>query len=155
MLEWLRLSGRIRLPEVRAGEQGRIASYVFFIMGSLLTVVLFKPMVAVASMLMLCLGDAASGIIGSVLLGSNVRDDNGPRRRRKPLTISAGMLAACSLIGYATSGLTHLAPSVYLAGAIGATLADSIPLFMRGRPLDDNFTIPILSGLCMTAAALA
>jgi len=72
-----------------------VAGYVYFIIGSLLTVLLFKPMVAVLSMLMLCLGDAASAIIGSVLQGSNVRDiAPGAARRSKPLAVQAGMLTA-------------------------------------------------------------
>lgn len=155
VLETLRIRGKLRLPAVRSSEEGHVAGYVYFILGSLLTVLLFKPMIAVASMLMLCLGDAFSAIIGSVLQGSNVRERvPGEARRAKPLTVQVGMLAACAIIGYGSSGITHLSPAVYMVGAVGATLADSIPVFIKGRPVDDNFSIPILSGMVMTAASL-
>lgn len=153
VLEALRLKGLIRLPEVRQSEQGRVAGYFFYISGCLLTVILFSEMIAALAILMLCIGDAASGIVGSVVVGSNVRDSSGPRRR-KPRVVAAAMLSVCVLLGFLTSGFTHLPPHVYLAGAAGATLADSVPLFIRGRSLDDNFAIPLASGALMTAASM-
>lgn len=153
VLEVLRLKGMIRLPEVRESEQGRVAGYFFYISGCLLTVILFSEMIAALAILMLCIGDAASGIVGSVVVGSNVRDSNIPRKR-KPRVVAAAMLSVCTLLGFLSSGFTHLPPHVYLAGAAGATLADSIPLFIKGRSVDDNFAIPLASGALMTAASM-
>jgi dolichol kinase len=34
-------------------------------------------------------------------------------------------------------------------GALGATLADGVPWQIRGRVLDDNLTIPLVSALLM------
>ncbi len=73
ILEAGRLSGRIKLPEVRESEKSKVAGYIYYIIGSLITVVLFQPMIALTSMLMLSLGDAVSGIAGSVLENSDVR----------------------------------------------------------------------------------
>ncbi|MDH7596519.1 MAG: hypothetical protein QHG98_02070 [Methanothrix sp.] len=153
VLEALRLRGMIRLPEVRESEQGRVAGYFFYISGCLLTVILFSEMIAALAILMLCIGDAASGIVGSVIVGSNVRDSGIPRKR-KPRIVAAAMLSVCTLLGFIFSGAMHLPPHVYLAGAAGATLADSVPIFVRGRSVDDNFTIPLISGALMTAASI-
>jgi dolichol kinase len=154
VLEAGRLKGKIRLPEVREHELDKTAGYVYYILGSLITVIVFKPMVALTAMLMLSIGDAASGIIGSVLRGSNVRNDRG-EKRTKPLIISVGMFAVCLLIGYASSGITNLSPMIYLAGAVGATIADAVPIFIGTKCLDDNLTIPLFAGALMSLAILA
>ncbi len=151
VLEAGRLNGKIRLPEVRDQEEEKVAGYIYYITGSLLAVILFPPMVAVAAMLMLSLGDAASGLIGSVLEKSNVRGYN-QRWRIKPFTIVLGMFLVCLAIGRLSSGLTHLSFPVYLAGAVGATVADSVALFINNRCLDDNLTIPLFAGAMMAAA---
>jgi dolichol kinase len=163
-LERRRLSGRIRLPAVRVSEANRVAGYVYYIFGALLTVLLFPPIIAIAAMLMLSLGDAASGIIGSVVRGSAVRTRimEGEGWRPKPLPVVAGTFAVCLLAGYAARlvegtffpGPEFLTPAVYLVGAAAATFADAVPLSFRRRVIDDNFTIPVLSGLAMSIAIL-
>ncbi len=153
ILEQGRLKGKIRLPEVRAHEEEKVAGYIYYIVGSLLTVILFAPMVAVAAMLMLSLGDAVSGLLGSVLENSNVRGCN-ERWRVKPIPLVAGMFLACLAIGYLSSGLTGLPFRVYLAGAVGATVADCVALVFCRRNLDDNLTIPLFAGTLMSAAIM-
>lgn len=150
ILEAGRLSGRIKLPEVRESEKSKVAGYIYYIVGSLITVVLFQPMIALTSMLMLSLGDAVSGIAGSVLENSDVRSRG--QRCIKPFPIVTSMFLACLIIGYLSSRITGLPFEVYLAGAIGATIADSVALFIRNRGLDDNLTIPIFAGALMSAA---
>jgi dolichol kinase len=110
-------------------------------------------MIALTSMLMLSLGDAVSGLVGSVLLNANVREHN-VRWRFKPLPIVASMFLACMAIGYLSSSITRLPWEIYLFGALGATLADSMALVVCNRGLDDNLTIPIFSGIMMSLAAL-
>lgn len=152
IIEIGRLSGRITLPEVREQEKGKVAGYIYYIIGSLITVMLFQPMIALTSMLMLSLGDAVSGIAGSVLMNSDVRSRG--KRCVKPFPIVTSMFCACLLIGYLSSSITRLPFEVYLAGAIGATIADSVALFIRNRGLDDNLTIPLFSGVLMSLARL-
>lgn len=153
LLEAGRLKGRIRLPEVRDQEEEKVAGYIYYIVGSLLTVVLFSPMIALASMLFLSLGDTVSGLVGSILENSNVRGRN-EKWRIKPMPIVAVMFSACILIGYLSSSLTKLPIGVYFAGAVGATVADSVAIIVRRRGLDDNLTIPLFAGALMSAAAL-
>jgi dolichol kinase len=152
-LEAGRLKGRIRLPEVRDHEQEKVAGYIYYIIGSLITVVVFQPMIAVTAMLMLSLGDAASGLVGSVLENSNVRGRN-ERWRIKPFPIVTAMFLTCLAIGYLSSAITNLPFQVYLAGAVGATIADSIALVFYNRGLDDNLTIPIFAGFMMSLVVL-
>lgn len=153
VLEAGRLKGRIRLPEVRDQEQDKVAGYIYYIFGSLITVVVFQPMIAVTAMLMLSLGDAVSGLVGSVLENSNVRSCN-QRWRIKPFPIVTAMFLACLAIGYLSSAITNLPFQVYLAGAVGATVADSIALVFYNRGLDDNLTIPLFAGSMMSLAVL-
>ena len=153
ILEAGRLKGMVNLPAVRDHEQEKVAGYIYYIVGSLLTVVLFPPMIAVASMLMLSLGDAMSGLAGSVLENSNVRGHN-ERWRVKPMPIVACMFLTCLAIGFLSSSITGLSFPVYLAGAIGATVADSVALVFYNRNLDDNLTIPLFAGALMSAAML-
>ncbi len=153
LIEAGRLKGKIRLPEVRDHEEEKVAGYIYYILGSLLTVILFQPMIAVTSMLMLSLGDAISGLVGSILVNSNVRGLN-ERGKIKPLPIVACMFFACLLIGFLSSSITALPFGVYLAGAVGATIADSMALVFYGRNIDDNFTIPLFAGVMMSAVIL-
>jgi len=163
-LERRRLSGNIRLPSVRDHEADRVAGYIYYIFGALLAVLLFPPQIAIAAMLMLSLGDAASGIIGSVVRGSAVRTEimAGQSWRPKPLPVVAGTFAVCLLVGYGAQliegrffpGPEVLSFSVFLAGAAAATFADAVPLSIRKRVIDDNFSIPVLSGSAMFVASL-
>jgi dolichol kinase len=156
LLEAARLKGKIRLPEVRDHEETKVASYIYYMAGSLFCVLLFSPMVAVTAMLFLILGDTVSGLAGSILKNCDVRGAPAPagRGRIKPLPIVAAMFAACLLIGYLASGFSGLSFPVYLAGAAAATFADSVAIIIGKRSLDDNFTIPIFSGALMSAVAL-
>jgi len=163
-LERRRLSGKIGLPAVRDHEADRVAGYIYYIFGALLTVFLFSPAIAIAAMLMLSLGDAASGIFGSVVRGSAVRTRimEGQGWRPKPLPVVAGTFAVCLLVGYCAQliegrffpGPEVLSFSVFLAGAAAATFADAVPLSIRKRVIDDNLSIPVLSGSAMFVASL-
>ena len=156
LLEVQRLNGKIRLPEVRDHEETKVASYIYYMVGSLLCVLLFPPMIAVTAMLFLTLGDTVSGLAGSILKNCDVRGMPAPagRGRIKPLPVLAAMFTACLLIGYLASGFSGLSFPVYLAGAAAATFADGVAIIIRNRSLDDNFSIPVLSGALMIAVAL-
>jgi dolichol kinase len=160
LVEVQRLRGRISLPEVREHEKTRVGSYIYYMAGSLLTVLLFPQMIAITAMLFLALGDTVSGLAGSILRNCDVRGAPGQRAsglgwRIKPLPILSATFAACAVIGALASGFTALPWSVYLCGAAGAAFADGVAIIVRGRGLDDNFSIPVLSGALMSGAAWA
>ena len=168
VLEAQRLQGRFSLPEVREQEKTRVASYIYYMAGCLLTVLLFPKTIAVVAILFLALGDTVSGLVGSILKNCDVRSSSTPAAwpaaslcvrslawRVKPLPVLAATFGACLLIGILTASFTGLVWPVYFFGAAGAAFADGVALLAQGRSLDDNFSIPVLSGAVMSGAALA
>ncbi|VVB84784.1 Uncharacterised protein [uncultured archaeon] len=108
---------------------------------------------------MLALGDTASGLAGALLNGGNVRYSS-QEFNFKPFPIIAVMFLVCVFIGIMllrlplAPDMNNVSPGVYVAGAVGATLGDAIPLRIQGRPIDDNLLIPLFSGVFMTMASL-
>lgn len=158
-VEWLRLSGIISLPEMllRPHETKQVAAYIYFQVAALISIIAFEKTIAITAILMLALGDTASGLAGALMNGGNVRY-NRQKFNVKPFPIMAVMCLVCVLIGVILRSLP-LAPDmndisirVYVAGALGATLGDAIPLRIQGNPIDDNLLIPLLSGVFMTIA---
>jgi len=105
---------------------------------------------------MLAFGDAASGLTGSMMKGGNVRQSY--NRLHKPFPIMAVIFVVCFSIGIVLSSIP-LAPDmspvpffVYAVGALGATIGDTVPIRIKGKAIDDNLMIPLLSGICMTVA---
>ncbi|MBU3966244.1 MAG: hypothetical protein KKG76_02545 [Euryarchaeota archaeon] len=161
IVEWLRLSGKLRLPEIllRPHENKQVAAYIYFQLAALISIFAFEKTIAIAAILMLALGDTASGLAGALMDGGNVRHSR-QRFIMKPFPIMAIMFAVCVMIGILLQYLP-LAPDmnsisfgVFVIGALGATLGDAIPLRIQGRPIDDNLMIPILSGVFMTIGTL-
>lgn len=160
LIEWLRLSGKIKLPEIllRPHEEKNVAAYIYFQMAALISILMFEKTIAVAALLMLVLGDTASGLAGAMTKKSaDVRNSGA---KVKPLLIMAVIFTVCTLVGFILLNLplahdmAYLPLHVYVAGALGATLGDAIPIRVMGKPVDDNLMIPLLSGLFMTAAGL-
>ena len=159
IIEVQRLRGRIRLPEVRDHEKTRVAGYIYYMAGCLLTVLAFPKMIAVTAVLFLALGDTVSGLAGSILKNSDVRGENAEKSdghgwRVKPLPVLAATFAACVVIGFLSSRFTGLQWPVYLTGAAVAAFIDGVAIIVGGRGLDDNFGIPVISGAAMSAVAL-
>ena len=161
VIEWLRLSGKIRLPDIllRPHENHQVAAYIYFQISALISILIFEKTIAIAAILMLALGDTASGLAGALMNRGNVRYSRG-KLMVKPLPIIAVMFAVCVITGLLLMRLPfapdmeHFPVLVYVAGALGATLGDAIPLRIQGRPIDDNLLIPILSGVFMTIVSL-
>lgn len=157
LIEWLRLKGKIKLPQtlLRPHEEKKVAAYIYFQMGALISMLVFDKTIAIAALLMLALGDTASGLAGALIKGGNVRDGNA-KNTIKPAPIMAVMFSVCILIGLALLSLPpaldmrYLSFPVYAAGALGATLGDAVPVRIMGKSIDDNLMIPLLSGAFMT-----
>ncbi len=156
LLEAMRLKGLVKLPETREHEKNRVAGYIYYMAGCLFSVFFYSPAVAITSVLFLSLGDTVSGLTGSILKNTDVRGDPGrkERRRVKPLPVLAATFLACLCIAFLGSRLTGLSLGVTAAGAAAAVLADGVAVIAGNWSLDDNFSIPALSGAVMTAAAI-
>lgn len=161
VLEAQRLQGRFSLPEEREHEKTQVASYIYYMAGCLLAVLIFPRMIAVTAILFLALGDTVSGLVGSIIKNCDVRSSPAPAAgaacglawRVKPMQVLAATFGACLLIGILTASFTGLQWPAYLCGAAGAAFADGVAVLVRGRSLDDNFSIPVLSGALMSGAA--
>ncbi len=157
VIEWLRLNGKIKVPEIllRPHENKQVAAYIYFQIAALISILVFDKTIAIAAILMLAIGDTASGLAGAIIRGGDIRS-NSKNPAFKPLPIIAVMFAVCVLIGLVllnlppANDMSYLSFNVYLAGAAGATLGDAVPVRISGRPLDDNLLIPLVSGVFMT-----
>ncbi len=166
-IEWARLNKRVGLVELaRQAEDRRVAAYVYFAVASLITVFLFPKMVAIAALLMLCIGDSLVGLLGVLMLvsrrtervdvkarrfgrGGIIKDMKASMAAAKDAELMLSMLLVCFLIG-----TLFVPPHIAFAGAIGAMLADAIPWQIWGRVLDDNLTVPLFAGVLMSAISL-
>jgi dolichol kinase len=165
ILEYMRLTGRDLHPTsfMRPSERGRLAGYFYAAAALFLAVLLFSKPIAVAAVLFLVFGDSITGLAGAVLSmyrgkrSVDVRD--GAERglayavtHPKPLSLMLVMFAVCSVIGLALR--PELSYFAIAAGAAGAVIADAFPWRVAGFTIDDNLSIPLLSGALMTIATL-
>jgi len=144
-LELLRLRGVILVPFLRDREKKKIGAHAFFMLGTFISIVLFDRQIAIASILMLTIGDAASGIAQVVRRGA-LEGLEGSTGAIKSPDVMVIMLGVCFLVGY----LTVDSPVTAISGAIGAAIADGVHLRIYGISLDDNLTIPLYSGFLMS-----
>lgn len=172
VLEYIRLTGNPIFPRILLRgheEKGVLGGYFYALLSSFLAVLLFDKAIAIAAMLFLDLGDGITGIAGAVmtmLMGRKEVDKRDYNMKERSLAgelwyavshpkspiLMAVMFAACGLIGLV------LYPSLPLiagaAGALGAVIADAFPWRLFGRVVDDNLSIPLLSGALMWLAAV-
>ncbi len=151
VLEALRLSGRMEFPgHLRRdpSENKRLYGYFLGILSMLLAIFLFDKAIAIASILFMLIGDSASGLAGAAIIRRGVR----PLADTKPPSVMAVMLSACILSGLLLYPVLSL--PVVIAGALGATIAEAFPWRILGRKINDNLSIPLVSGAIMTLAAI-
>jgi len=130
-------------PIMRKNEIDRISGTPFYIGSVLLSVIIFPKLIAILSILYLAIGDPTSSIFG-ILWG-----DLGPRfANGKSLIGTAAGMGICSVITFVTMLFNSIpagpALLISLAGGLAGGGAEMIPL-----EIDDNFSIPIVSGLAL------
>jgi dolichol kinase len=176
-LEVVRLSGNPIFPRIllrKHEEKGVVGGYFYAIVGAFLAVLLFDKTIAIAAILFLDLGDAITGLIGSVVamyqgrmkaytrtyvaagsaspLRTLADDLSYALRNHKSPLIMGVMFLVCALVGlllYPSLSLLMIA-----AGAMGSVIADAFPWRIYGVAIDDNVLIPLLSGILMTLATV-
>jgi dolichol kinase len=172
VLEAIRLSGNPIFPAMllRGHEKkGVVGGYFYALLSSFLAVLIFDKTIAVAAMLFLTLGDGITGLAGAamtMLVGPRDADKRSgvPSERSllgellysithpKSPMLMAVMFAVCGAIGLAL--YPSLSPAMIVAGALGAVIADAFPWRISGFIVDDNLSIPLLSGALMWLAGL-
>jgi dolichol kinase len=116
---------------MRSTEVKTLNTSTYFVLGSLVAMTFFPKPVAVVAILYLAFGDPLAAIVG-MRFGKT-------RFFGKSIEGSAACFLVCLVIG-----LPFFAPPVALFGALTATLSELMPF-----PINDNFRIPILSGLAL------
>jgi len=141
-MEFLRLRynfGNEFIPKVvgktvRDYEKVELSAATYFIISSFFTVLLFEKYIAIAAISYNSIGDLFSAVIGKKY---------GKRKYmggKKSLEGSLACFISCLIIG-----LLIFNPMVAIAGAIAATFAEGYLI-----KVNDNLSIPILSGVVLT-----
>lgn len=120
-------------------KPGKIMGDTWFLLGIALAILFFSKSIAICVLLFCVFGDAASAIIGTKwgsikLIG------------KKSLQGSLAHLSICLLLGFALANLPGFTLPILLilVGASVATIVELIPI-----PIDDNLTIPVITGVVM------
>lgn len=126
---------------MRDRETVRITGASYVALGAALAFLIFDSVVAAMAVCFLAIGDPVSGMIGGKW--------GGLLTRKKSLASSAGCLAVClavAVVFYCGFGVPLGAAGI---GAFFAAVVESLPL-----PVDDNLTIPVISGGAATLTQL-
>jgi len=121
----------------RRADEATFSSATLFLCGSFLAIFLFSQEIATTALVYLTVGDTIAKFIGL--------EHGRTRVFTKTLEGSLAHLFVCASAGFAWSLLVPITPVQYLLGAVAATLTELAPL-----DLNDNFTVPIVSGVVMT-----
>lgn len=135
IISWL--LRRYERKEYRNSFPGKGA--IFFAAGVLLTLQLFRRDIALASIMILALGDSVSHIVGKNFGSTNV---NGNGKKKLEGTI-AGVAA-----GFA-GALLFVNPLYALVGSIGGLFVESLEFDLNKRAVDDNIIVPVVAGTLM------
>lgn len=126
-------------PLLKRGEDRKVTAATYMIVVGLGCFLLFDPAVAVAALFFLSVGDPLAALVG--------RHARGPRLWGKSPWGSMTFFtaaAALAVVLWATGVASPL--WVLLAGGAVAAAAEVLPI-----PLDDNVTVPLISGGAMMA----
>jgi diacylglycerol kinase (CTP) len=133
-------------PLMRSHETHRLSGIPYFLGSALAAVAIFPQPVAVLSLLYLAIGDPVASVFGILYGDRSARLKNG-----KSLIGTMAGVGICTLISLVYLSGLHLSYGTVIllsliGGAAGGT-AEILPI-----DIDDNFTIPIISGLVLWLA---
>ncbi|HTY08370.1 MAG TPA: hypothetical protein VMF29_04320 [Candidatus Edwardsbacteria bacterium] len=125
-------------PLLRRHEISALTGATYLMLSSAVCILIYRSEVAIAAISFMVIGDAMAAVVG--------RSIGKPVFFGKSLEGAAACLAGCLLIGTAVVLLpgSRLGFWPMACGALTATIAELLPF-----QLDDNITIPLLSGLAM------
>jgi dolichol kinase len=124
------LSGEL----IRPGEKENLLGSTCLLISSTITVFLFPKEIAVAALGFLIVGDTVAALVGRRIGRIHLFG-------KKTLAGSLALFGSAFAVGSVIPGIDM---RTALVGAVVAAVAEALPL-----PVDDNFSIPILSGVAM------
>lgn len=134
---------RIFRPIMRKSEKDSFSGLPFYALGSAISIFLFEEKIAVLSILFLVFADPIASIVG-VYLG---KDRLFPNKTLQG-TIAASVTCFCITlvyVNYLGQSSSNIFLFSFLAGVVGG-----ISELMSAFNIDDNFTIPVVSGMGLT-----
>ncbi len=133
---WTGFAGRIISPIIRNHEHmGDFTGATYILTTVCLTIALYNKPIAIAALAFIIVGDSLAAVIGRKFGRHKLFS-------RKSVEGSAACLAGTIIVAAIVPGL---ALPVALFGALVAAVVEALPL-----GVDDNVSVPILSGLAMT-----
>ena len=130
---------------LRDHEEEDFAGASYILSASFLSILLFHKSVAIAAISFIILGDIAAALIGrrfgKTKIPWSLTKVNPFGNDRKSLEGSLSCLFMCLVVAMV---IPQLPLWIGIIGAVTATVAEGISL-----PINDNFSVPLLSGLCM------
>ncbi len=133
---WTVFAHKLVDPMVRQHEaDGDFTGATYILTTVCFTVAMFDKPIAIAALAFIVVGDTFAALVGRKF--GRHRFWNG-----KSLEGSTACLVATLIVAALTPGLAW---QVSIVGAVVATVAEALPL-----GVDDNVTVPIMSGLAMT-----
>ena len=136
---------RLLGPVLRDHEEEDFAGASYILSASFLSILLFQKSVAMAAISFIILGDVAAALMGRRFVNTKIpwslTKVNPFGNNRKSLEGSLSCLFMCLVVAMV---IPHLPLWIGIVGAVTATVAEGVSL-----PVNDNFSVPLLSGLCM------
>eukprot|EP00011_Vannellida_sp_DIVA3-517-6-12_P008145 CAMPEP_0114625566 /NCGR_PEP_ID=MMETSP0168-20121206/11335_1 /TAXON_ID=95228 ORGANISM="Vannella sp., Strain DIVA3 517/6/12" /NCGR_SAMPLE_ID=MMETSP0168 /ASSEMBLY_ACC=CAM_ASM_000044 /LENGTH=223 /DNA_ID=CAMNT_0001836849 /DNA_START=62 /DNA_END=729 /DNA_ORIENTATION=- len=140
----IRLTGGI----MRASEVTRPSGICFFATGVLVTGLLFSQRTTTLAILYLGLGDPFASAVG-ILVGPSIPALRMPNGKSLAGTAAAWALNVCVTLLYLGPEMAGVLPLAVLGGLVGALTELAMPGPVRPKFVDDNFNIPIASGIAL------
>jgi len=125
----------------RKGEEKRFSSMTIFLISTFLILLFFEIEIAITSLMFLVFGDMFAKVFGLAY---------GRRKLfEKTLEGSLANIGAVIIFGYMLFFILDIPLILLISGGIAAVLIEVLPI-----GINDNFTIPIISGAVMTAVKI-
>jgi dolichol kinase len=133
--------GMIDRLQRRSEKEGLpLKGAIFYLLGAFLAVLLFRKEVAIAAILILAFGDSVSRIVGPY---GYVRHPFNNERFMEGI-IAGGFLASVIAAQFVSA-------SAAVLGAFVAMMLEGLDIEINNFKIDDNLTIPLVSGIVMSA----
>jgi dolichol kinase len=138
VVEFLRITGRLKLgiagKLLKEKEAKKPTGSLFYVVAALVVILVFRKEVAICSLFVLCISDPLSSIVGR-------------RLGRHPLL---GKSIEGTLVFFGSSLIILALFSVGLSTALVVACVATLTELCTPEFLDDNLTIPIMTGLALT-----
>ena len=136
-------------PILREKELNQLSGTCYFSLGVTISIYVFPPAVSIMSIIWLVLGDMAAALIGVSFGGESCVIKMG-RDGKKSVEGSLAMFTTCVILGMFVFSGVYLGEYAVFIGSLAATLVE----LYEPLGLNDNITIPVLSGLFLQWALL-